>query len=132
MTKLRVCDCGCGESLEGLHHKRRFFADACRKASKRKRPAAAEEDLPPCTKVTDALDRELRKLGVADTYEGQVAMGLAAQLDDGSVRGAAYASLSKELDRRVDALRLKADVPDDPAREVAAAVADKRTLLRAV
>jgi hypothetical protein len=67
---------------------------------------------------------------VADSYEGRVALGIAAQLDRGTVVGAAYASLSKELDRRVDALRLKAERPGDPVRRISEALAEKRTHLK--
>lgn len=79
--------------------------------------------------VGDALRVELEKLEVADSYEGQVALGIARQLDNGTVAGAAYASLSKELDRRVDALRLKAEKADDPTRVVKGRFAEKRAAL---
>lgn len=130
----RLCDCGCGASLEGLDRRRRFFSDACRKASKRKGsvPAVPAEDIPEVRDVQDALLLELTTLKVAHTYEGRVALGLARQLDDGSVRGAAYVALSKEVDRRVSALRLKADLPDDPVRSTQDAITDKRSHLRAV
>jgi hypothetical protein len=79
--------------------------------------------------VGEALRTELEALGVADTYEGRVALGIASQLDNGTVAGAAYASLSKELDRRVDALRLKAVRTDDPAVVVKDRFAEKRAKL---
>lgn len=90
------------------------------------------EDIPEVRDVQDALLLELTTLKVAHTYEGRVALGLARQLDDGSVRGAAYVALSKEVDRRVSALRLKADLPDDPVRSTQDAITDKRSHLRAV
>lgn len=89
--------------------------------------AAAEKA---STEVADALGAELERIGLAGTYEGRVAMGIASQLDHGNVVGAAYASLSKELDRRVDALRLKAEMPDDPARVLRERVEGKRAHLR--
>lgn len=91
---------------------------------------AADPARPPCTKVSDALLLELQKLNLVDTYEGQIALGLAAQLDDGSVKGAAYVSLSKEVDRRVAALRLKAERPDDPVKLRSEAVDARRANLR--
>lgn len=84
---------------------------------------------PTSTHVADALRVELDDLGVADTYEGVVALGIAEQLDAGSAVGTAYASLSRELDRRVDALRLKAVRKDDPAVVVRGLFAEKRRLL---
>lgn len=127
-----MCDCGCGASLEGLDKRRRFFSDACRKASKRRGPVEEPAPAVVCTKVSDALLLELTELRMVDRVEAQIALGLARQLDDGSVRGAAYVSLSKEVDRRLDALRLKAELPDDPARAAEEAVAAKRAQLRAV
>lgn len=84
------------------------------------------------TQIADRLTRELTELGVFDQYEAAVVVGLARQLDSGVVTGAAYVSLSKEVDRRVDALRLKAVRPDDPVRQILTAVEDKQAHLRAV
>lgn len=97
-----------------------------------RKPAAAVLVAPACTEVADALGRELAALGLADHYEARIAVQLAGQLDDGSVRGAGFVSLSKELDRRVEALRLKAERPDDPTKRVHAAVEEKRAHLKAV
>ncbi len=60
------------------------------------------------TTVQALLSSELMRLGVADSYEGAVVLGLAAQLDGGLVLGTAYVSLSRELDRRVEDLRRRA------------------------
>lgn len=131
----RVCQFGpCRVSLDGAHPKRLFCTDVHRKASKRVGSGIGVPvfEGPVSTEVVDALGVELRQLGVADTYEGRVALGIAAQLDKGTVIGAAYASLSKELDRRVDALRLKAERPDDPVRLITGAVEEKRATLRSV
>lgn len=128
----RTCDlAGCETSLEGMHVARRFCSDAHRKQSKHS-PAVVARDpgAPVETGVADALRAELEALDVAGTYEGRVALGIAAQLDRGVVAGAAYASLSKELDRRVDALRLKADLPDNPVAVIGASVEGKRSHLR--
>jgi len=81
------------------------------------------------THAAAKLDAEFTQLGVADLYEAEVAVGIARQLDSGVIAGAAYVSLSKELDRRVDALRLRAEKPDDPARAVKDRLAEKRLSL---
>jgi hypothetical protein len=123
----------CGASLEGRSPAARFCGDTCRKAhsvATKKAVKAAAPEPPVSTAVADALMAELQKLGVADTYEAAVAFGLATQLDAGSVRGAAYASLSKELDRRVDALRLKGVLPNDPGRAAEESLAAMRASLR--
>lgn len=86
----------------------------------------------PSTEVADALGQELQRLGVAHLYEARIALRLAGQLDDGSQRGAGFVSMSKELDRRVDALRLKSPAPDDPGVAITAAVQERRDRLRAV
>ena len=130
MARARVCDlAGCDVSLVGMHPSRRFCTDTHRKAAKRK-PSVAHPPRPVSTAVLDALSKELEELEVADTYEGRIALGIAEQLDRGTVVGTAYASLSKELDRRVDALRLKADRPDEPVRVVTDSFESKRAHLR--
>jgi hypothetical protein len=93
-------------------------------------PDSAQAAIPLASaKVSAALESELSKLGVADTYEAAVALGLARQLDSGTVVGAAYVSLSKEIDRRVDGLRLRAELPEDPARDVRERLEAKRLRL---
>lgn len=110
----------------------KWCTEVCRKATERRGKPAGSAGPSPSTAVADALKVELTALKVIETYEATIAIGIARQLDDGTARGAAYVSLSKELDRKVDALRLKADLPDDPARVAADAVAAKRAALRAV
>lgn len=131
---IRLCEF-CGGSLEGRRGNARFDTEACRKAFKR-RPAAAVASAPPAepasTDVADALLKELTVLGLAETYEAAIAIKTARQLDNGTIVGTAFTSLSKELDRRVDALRLKAERPDDPVRAIRDSVADKQSHLRAV
>lgn len=131
MAADRVCET-CGESIEGTHTLRRYCDAACKQAAHRKahRAPAREAGRPRSSLVADALRAELDKLGVAASYEGQIALGIAAQLDGGTVVGAAYASLSKELDRRVEVLRLKAERPDSPVGQAASTFAEKRTHLR--
>lgn len=141
MAPRRVCQFGpCQTTLDGAHPRRMFCSDNHRKASRLLRNQAAtvtvprvgpDPGAPVSTLVVDALGAELQTLGVADSYEGRVALGIAAQLDRGTVVGAAYASLSRELDRRVDALRLKAERPDDPVRLITESLTEKqRTHLR--
>jgi hypothetical protein len=132
----RACD-NCAVDYEAKRPASRFCSSACRTAWSRRPKTAATGKVPKAapqrsasTKVADALRRELEQLGVADLYEGAVAVGIAGQLDSGTVVGAAYASLSKELDRRVDALRMRADRPDDPAQAVVDRFEDKRQSLR--
>ncbi len=110
----RLCAAGCGTPVVGRADKR-YCSEVCSKRARRR--AAVAQQLPagpPSTRVADALTAELEGLGVADSYEGATALNLARQLDSGSIVGAAYVSLSKELDRRVAVLRLKAERPDDP------------------
>ena len=127
MAPDRVCET-CGESLEGTHPRRRYCDAACKQAGFRKaHRAPARSSGARSSLVADALRVELEKLGVVASYEAQIAVGIAGQLDSGTVVGAAYASLSKELDRRVDALRLSAERKDSPAQ---AALAAKRAHLR--
>lgn len=129
----RVCDlAGCRESLEGMHPSRRFCSDAHRKEAKRKPAAKATPQRKGGTAIADRLRIELEKLSVLDSYEAQTTLGIAEQLDAKIVQGAAYVSLSKELDRRVDALRLTAEQPDSPVVQIQARVAEKQSHLRAV
>lgn len=131
----RACD-SCGDSYEAKTRRSKFCSTACRVAACRVRHAEAaqadaagtvvEPTAPPSTKVGDALRAELRDLQVDGTYEGTIAIGIAKQLDGGHVLGTAYVSLSKELDRRVHALRLKAVRPDDPAAAVRLRLVEKR------
>lgn len=133
----RSCDL-CLTRYEANHPSSRFCSGRCRTAWKRgKRPTtivpAAALSQPPSTAsthVSEALERELRELGVAQSYEGVVALGLARQLDNGTITGTAYVSLSKELDRRVESLRVKAERPEDPARAAKDAIAEQRAQLR--
>jgi hypothetical protein len=119
----RACE-HCGGSLEGRRANARFDKESCRKAAKRKprpEPAAA----PKSTVIADKLHAEFEQLGLLDSYEAQTALGIARQLDDKVVIGTAYVSLSKELDRRVDALRLKAVREDNPVTPLKASVQAK-------
>jgi hypothetical protein len=120
----RGCE-SCGKGLEGKKASARFCGDVCRKRQARGGVAAPPSE-PPSTAVADALGAELEQLEMAATYEGRVAVGIARQLDNGTVVGAAYASLSRELDRRVDALRLKAERADDPAKVIKGRFEEKR------
>jgi hypothetical protein len=117
----RACDL-CGTVYEAKRATSRFCRPAHRKAwatgarptTELPPPPAPADQTPPVPKVSEQLARELDKLKVLDTYEAAIALGLAKQLDSNVITGTAYTSLSKELDRRVDALRLKAERPDDP------------------
>ena len=120
-----------GTTLEAFDRRRVYCSDACRKQAKRK-PQPKIPEIPPSTAVEDALRVELDMLAVTGTYEGNIALGIARQLDSGAAVGTAYVSLSKELDRKVDALRLKVERPDNPLALIGAAVAEKRSHLRAV
>lgn len=129
----RVCDLpGCRESLEGMHVARRFCSDAHRKEAKRKPAAKAAPQRKAGTAIADRLQAKFSELKVLETYEAQTALGIAEQLDAKIVQGAAYVSLSKELDRRVDALVLSAERPDSPVLLLQGRVAEKQSHLRAV
>ena len=126
----RLCVCGCGRYFEAATSRRKYFSSSCRaRKSKGQLPSPAVPEVPASTDVGDALLVELQKLKVDDTYEGRVALGIARQLDRGTVQGAAYSSLSKELDRRVDQLRLKAEREDDPTKVVKGRLAEKRAAM---
>lgn len=138
----RACDY-CGESYEAKTKQSRFHAPKCRVAMHEARktgrpvPATSQAAAPAAkpdrnTDIADRLARELTELGVDGQYEAAVVVGLARQLDSGVVTGAAYVSLSKEVDRRVDALRLKAVRPDDPTETILGRVEEKQAHLRAV
>lgn len=131
----RNCDY-CGKVYDAKRDTSRFCETNHRVAfhKKGKRPlptAVAGSAAPPLARpdVGSKLAAEFEKLGVADTYEAGLALWLAGQLDSGTVTGTAGVSLSKELDRRVDVLRLKADRPDDPARAIQDRLEEKRLRL---
>lgn len=137
----RPCDF-CGQQYEAKTKASRFCEVKHRVAfhehTKAGKPVPAADltarasEKPKRTEVADRLERELRELGVFDHYEAATVLYLAEQLDSGAMVGTAFVSLSKELDRRVDALRLKADRPDDPVRLILTAVEDKQAHLHAV
>lgn len=136
----RPCDF-CGQPYEALRKNSRFCETKHRvayaAAMKTGRPVPAQTSTatpppPTSTDVADRLERELRELGVFDQYEAGVVLLMAEQLDSGRHSGAAFVSLSKEVDRRVDALRLKAERPDDPLVAIRATVHEKQSHLRAV
>lgn len=133
---LRACDF-CGTSYEPKTARSKFCSDNHRtdngKYKRAGKPVPAltrTQPAPPTsTDVADRLERELRELGVFDAYEAGVVLLMAAQLDSGRHSGAAFVSLSKEVDRRVDALRLKAERPDDPAVLIRERFEEKRLRL---
>lgn len=116
----RECACGCGHPLVGRADKQ-YATEACRKRLARRtagpRPADAT-DAAESSGIADALRAELIELGVVSTFEAVTALRLAAQLDSGAYMGAQFVSLSKELDRRVEVLRLRGERPDDPVTAV--------------
>ncbi len=122
----RSCE-ACGGSLAGKRSSARFCDSACRMRARRSSSTGQQPAL--SDKVQGPLGRELQQLGVADSYEGAIALGLAAQLDSGAVTGTAYVSLSKELDRRVEDLRRKAPRPDDRTVQAREAVQARRLRL---
>lgn len=131
----RLCKCGCGESLEGLDKRRQFLNDTHRKQVGRGiAPGAKSEQLtgPVSTEIADRYRQEFSDLGVLNTGEAQIVLGMCVQLDAGDIRGSAYVSLSKEVDRRVDALRLRGDRPDSKVSQLRESVVEKQSHLRAV
>lgn len=128
----RTCQ-HCGKPFEAQRSTAKFCGSTCRARKHQGKPASADNPpTAPGTDVADALHAELHQLGLAQTYEAVVALKIARQLDNGTVTGAAVTSLSKELDRRVDALRLKAIRPDDPTVLITARLEEKQAHLRAV
>ncbi len=124
----------CGGEIRTLDKRARYCGDSCRAAAAYVRKKTGDAPAPtsgaaPSDKVQGPLGRELQELGVADSYEGAIALGLAAQLDGGTVTGTAYVSLSKELDRRVEDLRRKAPRPDDRTVQAREAVQARRLRL---
>lgn len=130
----RACD-SCRDPYEAKTARSRFCSTACRMAASRARAAGSGSsepvDLPPppTPAVGAKLAAEFQQLGVADTYEAGMALWLAGQLDSGTITGTAGVSMSKELDRRVDILRLRAELPHDPAREIRERLEGKRLRL---
>lgn len=136
--QMRCVAPGCGRVFEASRASAKTCSDACRQRLRRNPAAAAaaaaagSAEVPPPAPVTavhDALYRELHELGVAESYEGVVTLGIARQLDNGSVSGTAYTSLSKELDRRVADLRRRAPRAEDKTQQAQAAVAERRLRL---
>ena len=132
----RACDL-CGVEYEAKRKTSRFCnvpGSTCRaRWAKGERPESpTPEDAPrmDSTDVASRVERELAALNVADRYEAGIVVGIARQLDSGLVQGTAYVSLSKEVDRRMDALRLLADRADDPVRLILDKVDEKQQHLR--
>jgi hypothetical protein len=129
----RACD-ACGTIYQPKRATSRFCPNngACRVAYKRgKRPPV---EAPPVgddeDAIAPALREEFEELGVLKHYEARTALKLARQLDSGAIVGSAFTSLSKELDRRVDALRLKGDLPnDDPGQAIQERFQEKLRLI---
>lgn len=85
---------------------------------------------PARTVISDAVRVEIEQLGVGESYESALTLGIAGQLDREPVGGAAYAALSRELDRRVDLLRVRALAKNgDATASSRASVAEKRLRL---
>lgn len=133
----RACDL-CGTLYEAKRATSRFHEPKCRVAwAKGKRPTAQPSTpsaprastAPVLDGVADRVTQELTRLGVVDHTEAGIVIGIAKQLDSNAIIGAAYVSLSKEFDRRLDALRLKAERVDDPARVVKDRLEAKRLRL---
>lgn len=135
----RACD-KCGDEYEAKTARSRFCDVNCRTAFHKAEKAGVVQQLPPSPGagptgppddelIAPALRAEFDELGVLGLYEARTALRLARQLDSGVIVGAPFTSLSKELDRRVDALRLKAVRPDDPAAAVKERLAGKRLRL---
>jgi hypothetical protein len=132
----RACDL-CGKLYEAKRSTSRFCEPKHRTAwAKGARPKvdlpAPSDDKPPPPPKPDVgakLAAEFKQLGVADTYEAGMALWLAGQLDTGTITGTAGVSMSKELDRRVEVLRLKAERPDDPGRAITERFEEKQLRL---
>jgi hypothetical protein len=135
----RPCDF-CGETYEAKTAKSRFCKPDHRvqhhKYTKQGKalPAVAAQQpaTPPNTDVADRVMRELEELDLMGRYEAAVVIGVAKQLDSGAVSGTAYVSLSKEVDRRMEVLRLSVVPADDPTKVIQERVAEKQAHLRAV
>jgi ABC-type glutathione transport system ATPase component len=98
---------------------KKYATEACSKRARRRAVFEQPETvMPPSTTIADALREELVELGVVRKAEAAIALQLARQLDGGSVVGSQYVALSKELDRRVAALRLMGERPDDPVSAI--------------
>lgn len=118
----RPCD-RCHSPYEAKTSRSKYCSSSCRaRTSEAPKPKGAK----PSTAVADALARELKQLGKAGCYEAVIALGIARQLDSDTVAGTAYASLSKELDRRVADLRQRGVKTSDPAAAAKAKVAQRR------
>ncbi len=124
----------CGKTYTPKRSDSKTCGPTCRSRKARGLPpTVGAKTIPTGTVSTDIaglLQTDLTKLGVFDSYEARTALGIALQLDEKVVQGAAYVSLSKELDRRVDALRLKAERPDDPTRVIRERIEEKQQHLR--
>lgn len=130
----RLCQCGCGQSLEGRPPKTRFFDEKHRKTGFKARHGLLETGRAPSGPATIAalpedgrLDRstvglvtaELEKYGRADTYLGGAALRLAERIDmSTAVMG--FAALVKELRATMDAALEGVAAVADPVDELKA------------
>lgn len=122
---MRVCACGCGESIEGAHPKRQYLSDAHRK---RPRPAAGAGSKARTT-WQDAVAAKLARYDGVDELDRVDALEAARMLDEGGVTGAQHGQLVKQLKGCMAAIEQAAVKVGDPAMAVKGAVEAKRLKL---
>lgn len=94
---------GCGKTFDAKRKTARFCGPTCRQRSHR-RPDRPVAPVPPITPdglsepaLVAAMRKELESAERLDTFLGQQALQLAAQMAAGGETGSAMAALSKEL-----------------------------------
>lgn len=104
----------CGETFEAARRTRKYCGDRCRQQSRR---SATEEEVaavaPELPHVVAMTQRELAKLGKADTVLGAQALTVAVRMASAKDTGSAIAALSRELDRLMLRLRSGAKEQED-------------------
>lgn len=115
---LRNCDV-CGVQYEAKRPNSRFHSDTCRKRHQRGARVAPVRAVPTRVGLVEQATRaELDEAGRLGSALGQVAVALAARLDDGRDTGQGAASLSKELRAVMAAALADVTAAADPIDEL--------------
>lgn len=110
----RPCDV-CRRPYEAVRANSRYCSDTC---SKRARRGAGQTDTPAGVSVEQATRVALAEYERVDTWQGQTALALAKQLDEGHDTGAAKAQLAKQLAASMEVALSGVAVVDDPLDEL--------------
>lgn len=108
----RDCE-GCGDSFVPSTNRQRFHSNACRAKAYRARKATVVEPVDSSSSdLVRAVRRDLEAAGAIDSFAGQLALRLAAQLVAQEESG--VAGLSRELRTTMTAAIEAASAPEPP------------------